>query len=319
MSLLYDQKSILPSNSIKYAGTYSIIAIDKDNEQIGAAVQSHWFAVGSLIIWAKAGVGAVATQSIIEPKYGVSGLALIRDGQRASNTLDILLNDDYLKNFRQVAMIDCFGDVKAYTGNRCIMEAGHITGKNYSVQANMVKNSDVWSEMEKKFTESSGDLAERMLCALEAAESAGGDLRGSQSAALVVVNLKKTGKIALDRIFDLRIDDHLEPIKEMRRLLKIARAYKRMEIGDGYFVKGEFEKAAKSYGRATEISPEKIEPKFWYALALAASGEMDKAIPKLSFVFGKEPKWRQMLMNISKNEIIPMGKSIMRNIIEKME
>ena len=200
--------------------TYSIVARDAKTGEIGVAVQSHWFAIGPLVPWAEAGVGAVATQSFVDPSYGKLGLDLMRAGRSGPDALKGLLAADENREVRQVAMIDAQGRVAAHTGSKCIPMAGHRVGEAYSVQANLMLDEAVWPAMSRAFESAQGDLAERMLAALEAAQAAGGDIRGKQSAALVVVSGKPTGKPWQDRIYDLRVDDHPEPVAELRRLVE---------------------------------------------------------------------------------------------------
>jgi len=187
--------------------TFSIVARDPDTGELGVAVQSHWFSVGPIVAWAEAGVGAVATQSFVDPSYGKLGLDLMRAGKSGPDALKSLTAGDEGREVRQVAMIDAQGRVDAWTGKNDIQAAGHIVGKNYSVQANLMLNDKVWPAMSAAFENTKGDLVERMLAALDAAQSAGGDIRGKQSAALIVVTGKPTGQAWKDRIFDLRVDD----------------------------------------------------------------------------------------------------------------
>ena len=187
--------------------TFSIVARDPATGELGVAVQSHWFSVGSIVAWAEAGVGAVATQSFVDPSYGKNGLDLMRSGKSAPDSLRELLAKDEGREVRQVAMIDAQGRVDGFTGKNDIQAAGHIVGTNFSVQANLMLNDKVWPAMARAFENSKGDLAERMLAALDAAQLAGGDIRGKQSAALIVVTGKPTGQAWKDRTFDLRVDD----------------------------------------------------------------------------------------------------------------
>ena len=202
--------------------TFSIVARDPQTGELGVAVQSHWFSVGSIVPWAEAGIGAVATQSFVDPSYGKLGLDLMRAGKSAPDTLKSLLAGDEGRDVRQVAMIDAQGRVAAHTGSKDIQAAGHIVGRDYSVQANLMLDEKVWPAMSRAFETTKGDLAERMLAALDAAQEAGGDIRGRQSAALIVVSGKPTGRSWSDRLFDLRVDDHSEPLKELRRLVRTA-------------------------------------------------------------------------------------------------
>ncbi|SVB58227.1 uncharacterized protein METZ01_LOCUS211081, partial [marine metagenome] len=249
--------------------TYSIVALDAETGQLGVAVQSHWFSVGTVVPWAKAGVGAVATQSIAEPSYGPKGLALMEKGTPADEALQSLLAKDIGKNVRQVAMVDAQGNVGVHTGSRCISHASHLTGKNYSVQANIMAKSTVPSAMVQAFESTTGDLAERMLAALDAAEAEGGDLRGRQSAAMLVVSGEPTGDPWTDRIVDLEVADHKNPLIELRRLLRISQAYRHAQRGDEYMEKNEMDSALQEYSAATKLYPENPELPFWTAVTLA--------------------------------------------------
>ena len=202
--------------------TYSIVARDAATGEMGVAVQSHWFSVGSIVSWAEAGVGAVATQSFVDPAYGPLGLEIMRNGKSAQQALDGLLASDPGLAVRQVAMVDAKGNVAAHTGKKCIPSAGHIAGEQFSVQANLMVNDAVWPAMAKAYREAKGELADRMLAALDAAQAAGGDIRGKQSAAILIVSGTPTGKSWVDRKMDLRVEDHPEPLKELRRLARVS-------------------------------------------------------------------------------------------------
>ena len=254
--------------------TYSIVALDAETGQLGVAVQSHWFSVGTVVPWAKAGVGAVATQSIAEPSYGPKGLALMEKGTPADEALQSLLAKDIGKNVRQVAMVDAQGNVGVHTSSRCISHASHLTGKNYSVQANIMAKSTVPSAMVQAFESTTGDLAERMLAALDAAEAEGGDLRGRQSAAMLVVSGEPTGDPWTDRIVDLEVADNENPLIELRRLLRISQAYRHAQRGDEYMEKNEMDSALQEYSAATKLYPENPELPFWTAVTLAQTGEL---------------------------------------------
>jgi uncharacterized Ntn-hydrolase superfamily protein len=272
--------------------TYSIVAVDSITGEIGAAVQSHWFSVGSIVTWAEAGVGAVATQSFVNPAYGPQGLALMKEGKSPQEALDILLQKDEGREFRQLAFIDANGNTVAYTGSKCVAEAGHSYGKYFSVQANLMLKNTVWSAMEKAFRSTSGRLAERMVAALEAAQAEGGDIRGKQSAALLVVRGKSTGKIWEDRMIDLRIEDHPEPLKEIRRLLTVYRAYEHMNAGDVAVEKGNEELALQEYGAAQKLQPDNLEMKYWQAVSLVNTGKFELALPIFKEIFTADLNWK---------------------------
>ncbi len=278
--------------SDQLANTYSIVARDPVTGEMGVAVQSHWFSVGTLVSWAAAGVGAIATQSFVNVSFGPNGLALLKQGKTAPEALDILINSDEGRDVRQLAIIDAQGNVAAYTGKKCISAAGHIVGDNFSVQANMMLNEKVWPAMAKAYHESKGALAERMLTALEAAQGVGGDIRGKQSAVILVVNGKATGKIWEDKRLDLRVDDHPEPIKEIKRLYQLFRAYEYMNAGDLAVEKNDIQGALKAYSTAEAMFPDNLEMKYWQAISLANVGMLEQALPLFSLIFKKDENWR---------------------------
>ncbi|MCB1054826.1 MAG: DUF1028 domain-containing protein, partial [Acidobacteria bacterium] len=261
------------------AHTYSIVARDPATGQLGVAVQSHWFQVGSSVSWAEAGVGAVATQSFVKVDYGPEGLALMKAGKSAREALEALLAADPQKAVRQVAMVDAQGRVAAWTGDHCIAEAGHIEGEGFTVEANLMLSATVWPAMAEAYRTSQEDFPGRLLAALEAAQAAGGDIRGRQSAALLVVAAKGTGKPWEGRLVDLRVDDSPEPLVELRRLLELNRAYTEMNLGDEAVANGAIPKAVEHYTRASEMAPEIVELPFWQAVTLADSGDEAQALP----------------------------------------
>jgi uncharacterized Ntn-hydrolase superfamily protein len=308
-----DEKTTRPLRPVH---TYSIVAYDPASGQLGVAVQSHWFSVGSIVPWAEAGVGAVATQSFVDPSYGKLGLDLMRTGKSAPDALKALLAGDDGRDVRQVAMIDTQGRVVAHTGAKDIAEAGHIVGKNYSVQANMMLNDKVWPAMSKAFENSKGDLAERMMAALEAAQEVGGDVRGKQSAALIVVTGKPTGRAWSDRIFDLRIDDHPEPIKELRRLVTLQRAYNHMNAGDLAVEKGDNDGALREYGAASKLVPDNAEMVYWTAVALVNMKRVDESLPLFKKVFAMDKNWVTLTTRLAKVGLLPDDTKIIERIVQ---
>ncbi|MGH2781502.1 MAG: DUF1028 domain-containing protein, partial [Thermoleophilaceae bacterium] len=236
--------------------TYSIVARDPGSGELGVAVQSHYFGVGSLVSWAEAGVGAVATQSVAQPAYGPRGLELMRAGASAPEALHRLLAEDRQEPVRQVAFVDRHGRVAAHTGARCVREAGHRVADGVSAQANIMRRPTVPDAMVSAFRSASGDLAGRLMAALDAAEAEGCDLRGRQSAALVVVAPRASGRPAEDRLLDLRVDDHPEPVRELRRLLDLRRAYERVDVGDELAAAGDVEAALREYAAAHSAQPQ---------------------------------------------------------------
>ena len=297
--------------------TYSIVAYDETTGELGVAVQSHWFSVGTVVPWAKAGVGAVATQSIAEPSYGPKGLALMEQGIPADEALQSLLLKDSGENVRQIGMVDAKGNVGAHTGARCIRYAGHKIGKHYSVQANIMEKTTVPSAMSNAFENTKGDLAERMLAALEAAEQEGGDLRGKQSAALLVVSGTPTGDPWKDRIVDINIADHEDPLAELRRLLTISKAYYHAQKGDEYMEKDEMDLALQEYSAAAKLYPENPELPFWTAVTLAQTGELEKALPIFKDVFEKNENLRELIPRIVESGFLKDDKKIVQQILNQ--
>jgi uncharacterized Ntn-hydrolase superfamily protein len=271
--------------------TYSIVARDPATGELGVAVQSHWFSVGSVVPWAEAGVGAVATQSFVEPSYGPLGLAAMRGGAAPEKALAELLAKDPNPGVRQVAFVDSQGRVAAHTGNKCIPAAGHRTGKGYSVQANLMLGDEVPDAMAKAFEASAGPLAERMIAALEAAQAVGGDIRGKQSAAIVVVRAKASEKPWTDRLVDLRVEDSDQPLAEIRRVLSLARAYDLMNQGDEAVAAGKMDEALARYARAEAMFPGNDEFVFWHAVTLVMNGRAAEAMPLFAKAFRMNPSW----------------------------
>lgn len=263
-----------------FAHTYSIVARDPETGEMGVAVQSHWFSVGTAVSWAEAGVGAVATQSFVNKSFGIRGLQLLKSGLTAQQALDSLLSDDPGREVRQVAIIDNKGNVAAHTGKNCIDYADHIKGDNFSVQSNMMLNNKVSKAMSGAFEKNKGKpLAERMLLALEAAQSVGGDIRGKQSSAIIVVPGKSEGKPWDERTVDLRVDDNPEPIKELRRLYNVHLAYQHMNNGDFAVEKGDMPTAMKEYNAAMKMFPNNLEMQYWTAITLANNKKWRKQSP----------------------------------------
>lgn len=271
--------------------TFSIVARDSVTGELGVAVQSHWFSVGPLVPWAEAGVGAVATQSFVDPAYGPLGLELMRSGKTARQALVGLLAADPAEAVRQVAMVDAKGRVAAHTGKKCIPAAGHIEGEQFTVQANLMLNDKVWPAMAKAYRLTPGDLATRMLAALDAAQSAGGDIRGQQSAAILIVSGTATGQTWVDRIMDLRVEDHTDPLKELRRLVDVHRAYQHENAGDLAVEKNDVDGALREYATAEKMMPDNLEMKYWHAVALVNAGRLDESLPMFESVFAADSNW----------------------------
>ena len=288
------------------AHTFSIVARDPKTGEMGVAVQSHYFSVGPIVPWAEAGVGAVATQSLVLVDYGPDGLDLMRKGMTAKQALDSLVAADEHHDGRQVAMVDAHGNVAAFTGAKCIPAAGHLVGDHFSVQANLMANPTVWPAMKAAFEKADGDLAERMMQALEAAQKAGGDIRGKQSAAIVVVKAHSTGKPWADRIFDLRVEDTAEPLRELRRLMRLRRAYNLEDQGDNFISEKKPAEALKSYEAAMKLAPEIVELQFWAAVSMYTNGREQQALETFRTVFAREGKrWVELVTRIAKAGLFP--------------
>jgi uncharacterized Ntn-hydrolase superfamily protein len=275
--------------------TYSIVAMDTASGQLGVAVQSHWFSVGSLVTWARAGVGAIATQSFVLVDYGPEGLALMDQRVPAPDVLQQLLAKDEGRAVRQVAMIDASGGVAAHTGAQCIEAAGHQVGENFSVQANLMLSPEVWPRMADAFEHTEGDLADRMMAALEAAEGVGGDIRGRQSAAILIVSGDKTDQPWQGVIMELRVEDHPDPLAELRRLIRVHRAYEHMNAGDLAVEVDDQETALREYGAAEALFPDNLEMKFWHAVALVNMERQKEAYPLFKTIFEQDKNWRILL------------------------
>ena len=287
-----------------FAHTYSIVARDTVTGEMGVAVQSHWFSVGSLVTWGKAGVGVVATQSFINPSFGPRGLSLLENGLTPELAVKTLLELDEGRKVRQLAILDVHGNVEAYTGENCIVEAGHFVGNNFSVQANLMDKNTVWPAMAEAFKNAKGTLAERMLQAMEAAQKEGGDIRGKQSAAILVVKAKSTGNEWEDKIVDLRVEDNPNPIQEMRRLLTIHSAYEFMNKGDLAVETGNNVLAKEHYMNAQKLNPTNLEMKYWYAITLANNGELDEAKEILKELFKQNNKWKELTPRLIKPKLL---------------
>ncbi|UCF20064.1 MAG: DUF1028 domain-containing protein [Gemmatimonadota bacterium] len=300
---------------LRPAHTYSIVARDAESGQLGVAVQSHWFSVGSIVSWAQPGVGAVATQSFVEASYGPLGLELMAAGKTAEQALRALLAGDEHTDVRQVAMVDAQGNVAVHTGANAIIEHCDHEGEGYSVQANLMLKSTVCDAMVEAYESTEGDLAERMMAALEAAQAEGGDIRGKQSAALLVVGDDRSLPAWSGRVFDLRIEDHPEPIKELRRLLTVARAYNYMNAGDEYMTQGEIEKAVAAYSEAESLTPDNHEMVFWHAATLAAVGQVDESLPLFKRAFEMWPDWRELVPRLPVAGLLPDDPEIIERIV----
>ena len=285
-------------NRFPLAHTFSIIAHDPTAGQMGVAVQSHWFSVGSVVTWGEPGVGVVATQALVETSYGPLGLERMRNGLPAPQALAKLLAEDELREVRQVAMVDAQGRNDVHTGKRCMEAAGHVKGEGLSVQANMMLNDSVWPAMADAYRSAQGDLAERLLRTLEAAQAAGGDVRGQQSATILIVQTQKPANSWEGKVMDLRVEDHPQPIDELRRLVQVQRAYEHMNRGDSLLGKGDVEGALEAYRTAATLEPAMDELPFWHAVTLTDLGRLEEALPIFRNVFRSNPNWAILLSRL---------------------
>jgi len=299
-----------------FAHTFSIVARDAKTGEMAVGVQSHWFSVGTVVSWGEAGIGVVATQSFVNKSFGLRGLDLLRRGLTAPEALEILLKDDEGREVRQVAIIDTFGNVATHTGKMCIQYASDIKGKQFSVQANMMLGSEVCQSMSKAYEGSAGKpLAERVMLALEAAQAAGGDVRGKQSAAILVVPARSQDKPWDERTVDLRVDDHQEPIREMRRLLTVHRAYEHMNAGDLAVEKNDMVKAMKEYQAAMNLMPANLEMQYWTAITLANNKQVDKALPILKKVFAADKNWKALTQRLPSVNLLTVSEPDLQRIL----
>lgn len=299
-----------------FAHTFSIVARDPATGEMAVAVQSHWFAVGTIVSWGRSATGVVATQSFVNPAYGPGGLALMEKGVPAPDALAQLVAQDEGRDFRQVAMLDASGRVQAYTGAKCVASAAHIVGDNYSVQANMMLNDRVVPAMAAAFEKNSTlPLAERVLEVLKAAQAAGGDIRGKQSAALIVVGPERKTNPWEDKKIDLRIDDHPEPLKELERLLKVHHAYDYMNRGDLAVEHGNMTRALEEYAAAEALMPENLEMKYWKAVTLASNGRIEEALPIFKEVFEGDENWRELTRRLPASGLIEVTEKELYRIL----
>jgi len=296
--------------------TYSIVARDSKTGEMGVAVQSHYFSVGSIVTWAKAGVGAVATQAMAEISYGPLGLQLMAAGKSAPETLASLLRGDPKRESRQVAMVDAAGRVAAHTGSKCIPYAGHVLGDQVSCQGNIMRKETVWNAMHKSYVKNGRlPLAERLVAALEAGEEAGGDARGKQSAAILVVAPKLFPNDWSGRLVELRVEDHPTPVPELKRLLRYQRGYEWVNKGDDLLTSKKYTGALKAYTKGLELVPEVLELKYWVGLSMLGTKEKAMGIDMLKEVFAEDPNWVKITRGIIKTRTLPIRPIVAKRLL----
>jgi len=305
-------KNLKDISRFHLAHTYSIIARDPNTGEMGVGVQSHYFSVGSVVSWGESGIGVVATQSFVNKSFGLRGLELLKQGKTPQEAVDILLSDDDGRDVRQVAILDVKGRVATHTGSKCIKYAGHFKGDNFSVQANLMLSDKVWPKMAEAYEKHKKlPLPERIIRSMEAAETVGGDIRGKQSAALLIVRGDSVENKWEDPLIDIRVEDHNEPLKELDRLLKLWRAYNHLDKGDQEFEKGNINDAFEEYNAARKMFPNDLEMKYWTAVTLANHQKLDEALQLFKEIFKKDNNWRILterlpetdLLNVKKEEI----------------
>jgi uncharacterized Ntn-hydrolase superfamily protein len=313
------QSPTVHPSPVRPAHTYSIVAVDSATGQIGVAVQSHWFSVGGSVAWAEPGVGAVATQAFILPAYGPRALALLRSGVSGPAALRALVLTDPDSAMRQVAVIDARGRALSHTGSRTIAAAGGRVGRWYAAQANTMTRATVWDAMGRAFETARGDLADRLLAALEAAEREGGDIRGRQSAALLVVS-GDAQRPPWERLVDLRVEDSRDPLGELRRLLVVSRAYRRATEGDDFLTAGKVDSALVAYADAGRLLPDSAvngELVYWHAVTLADRGRVDEAIPLFRRAFAQDTLWGTLLWRLPRSGLLAADSATIARILRE--
>jgi len=294
--------------------TYSIVARDPQSGELGVAVQSHYFSVGPVVPWVEAGVGAVATQAFVEVSYGPKGLELMRAGKTAEQALHALLLADPESARRQVAMVDAAGNVAAHTGKQCIAHAGHRVGAGVSVQANMMERDSVPDAMLAAFEATSGELAERLLAALDAAEGEGGDIRGKQSAAIVVAAGSRDAEPWQGRLLDLRVEDHPDPLVELRRLVQLQRAYRLADAAEHATTAGDMTAAASNIMQAMQLAPGNAEIAFWAAIGTAMAGQLPLAKEFLAQAVSVDRRWNELVRRLPASGMFPLTQEAIRDL-----
>jgi len=308
----------MPPSGERPVHTYSIVARDSVTGDMGVAVQSHWFSVGPVVPWARSGVGAVATQSLVLKSYGPLGLDLMEEGMSAREALEKLVEEDEHSDVRQVAMVDVEGNAAAHTGDSCIAFASHRTGKGYSVQANMMLTDTVVPAMAQAYETAQGDLADRMLAALEAAQRAGGDIRGSQSAAILIVRGAASDEPWNDVVMDLRVEDAPRPLEELARLVTLQRAYDYENLGDEAMAENNLKDAMEAYGEAAKLAPDNLELAFWQGVSLINVGRDDEGVTIIKSVVERDANWKELLRRLPAAGLLSVDEARLEKILSAL-
>lgn len=282
-----------PAREKPEASTFSIVARDPATGELGVAVASRYFAVGAVVPWAKAGVGAVATQSFVNPSFGPRGLDLLAKGMSPDQALKALLANDDDPNGRQVGIVSASGDSVTYSGPKCNPWAGGRQGPNYAIQGNILTGESVVTAMEATFLSTKGTLASRLYAALAAGDSKGGDSRGRQSAALIVVKEGAGAGGYDDRAIDIRVDDNPDPFRELGRLLKLAETNYLWNTAWTAFERKQFPTAMDAQERAALLAPENAELLYDLAVIRLANGHRAEALNALTKALTINPKLKQ--------------------------
>ncbi|MEZ5070922.1 MAG: DUF1028 domain-containing protein [Bacteroidales bacterium] len=305
-----------PEAGASLAHTFSIVARDSITGEMAVGVQSHWFSVGTLVSWGKSGAGVVATQSFVNPSYGPLGLERMASGEGADRALEALVRADEGRDYRQVAFLDAQGGVASYTGSKCVAVASFETGANYAIQANMMLNDRVVPAMAEAFRTHAGlPLAERVVEAMEAGQEAGGDIRGRQSAVLLVVGPDPVNEPWLDKRIDLRVDDDRDPVQELGRLLRLHRAYEQMNAGDLAVERGDMKAAMDAYTEAGRMFPANLEMKYWRAVAMANNGQFMLSLPLFKQVFYRDENWRELTRRLPASGLLQVSPEELSQIL----
>ena len=282
------------------ASTFSIVAFDPKTRNLGVAVQSRYFSVGTAVPWAQAQVGAVATQSFVNISYGPRGLKLLKKGLTVNEVIEKLTSKDKSRDYRQLGIIDGKGNPAAYTGTKCLKWAGSKTGKNYTAQGNILANEQVVQNMGKKFETTKSDLADRLVAALEGGQEAGGDARGRQSAALLVVGERKSKAGYGDHLIDLRVEDHPEPIAELKRLLRLHRVYSLIDEAEEIFTQGNHKKAIATIKKAIELNPNSDDAHVDLGMTYMKMGKTQEAIKAFNKATSLNPNMKTVISQLTK-------------------
>jgi uncharacterized Ntn-hydrolase superfamily protein len=290
--------------------TYSIVARDPGTGQLGVAAQSCYFALGSVLPWARAGVGAVATQSMVDPGYGPRCLDLLADGMGAAEALERVRAADEGREVRQVGLVDASGAVASFTGSLCIDEVGHAEGDGFSAQANMMAGPGVCEAMADAFAATPGSLATRLLAALVAAESKGGDARGQMSAALIVVEGERHEHPWEGVLTDVRVDHHPEPLAELARLLQVAEAYHLCDVAEGALIAGDAAAALAGAEAGLALLPGEGNLVLSYIGALIGVGRMDEAKAEVQRLVAVRPPWEGVLRALIARGLVPLPEGV---------